>query len=300
MFLRILLKKRNKFLVNIQSLMCSAQRLIDFSDLPREGEYTIDEDFIVTEGHIIFVNICMRYRPNCPLALNNLNLNIEAGTKFGIIGRTGAGKSSIMQVLFRLVNPESGVILIDNINYMRLGLHDLRKLLSVIPQNAFLFNSSIRDNLDPFNEHSDEKLLAVLDEVHLDFVATDKNTLNTLIVGQDIRFSAGQKQLFCLARAVLRQNKILMMDEATSNIDNQTDKIIQEVMKTKFSQCTRIVIAHRLRTIIDSDRIAVIEDGSCKEVGKPIELFKNTESLFRTLVLNTGIEETQFLQEQLE
>ena len=216
------------------------------------------------------------------------------------MGRTGAGKSSIMQVLFRLVEPESGVILIDHVNYMELGLHDLRKQLTVISQSAFLFNASIRDNLDPFHQHTDQELHQILGELQLKMIGDDLNCLDSLIVGQQIRFSAGEKQLLCLARAVLRKSKIVVMDEATSNIDNQTDKIMQEVVNREFRDCTLIVIAHRLRTIIDSNKIAVIEKGECREVGRPLDLFNDEESLFRNLVLNTGHEEAQYLIEILK
>ena len=183
---------------------------------------------------------------------------------------------------------------------MRLGLHDLRKQLSVIPQNAFLFHASLRDNLDPFHEHSDQELYQVLDQVQLKFIGKDEGCLDSLIIGQQICLSAGQKQLLCLARAVLRKNKIVIMDEATSNIDNQTDKIMQEVVNREFRDCTLIVIAHRLRTIIDSNKIAVIEKGECREVGRPLDLFNDEESLFRNLVLNTGHEEAQYLIEILK
>ena len=290
----------NKFMIEVHSLMCSTQRLIEFSELPAEGAYCINSDFTISKGSIRFLNICMRYRPECPLALNNLNLSIEGGTKFGIVGRTGAGKSSIMQVLFRLVVPESGVILIDKRNYMMLGLHDLRKQFSIITQNSFLFNASIRDNLDPFHEHSNEELLEVIDEVRLRSLVVDETYLDTLIVGQHIIFSAGQKQLLCLARSILRKNRIIIMDEATSSIDHLTDKIMQEVVRTNFMDCTLIVIAHRLRSIIDSDKIAVIENGECREIGKPGDLFRDEESRFRNLVLNTGSEETQYLISQLQ
>ena len=288
-------RSHNRFVIDLHSMMCSTQRLLAFAELESEGAYSLNPDFSVTKGRIRFVNICMRYRPECKLALNNLNLFVEAGSKLGIVGRTGAGKSSIVQVLFRLVNPESGVVLIDNINYMSIGLHDLRRQLSVIPQNSFLFNASLRDNLDPFHEHTDQELYEVLEEVQLKFLVEDQTCLHNSVVGQDLCMSAGQKQLLCVARAVLRKNRIVVMDEATSNIDNQTDKIMNDVIRDKFSGCTLIVIAHRLRTIINSEKIAVIENGECKETGTPLDLFDDKESLFRNLVLNTGAEETEYL-----
>ena len=289
-----------KALVELHSFMCSAQRLLYFAELQPEGVFSINSDFKITYGNICFSNVCMRYGPNCILALNNLNFCIEGGKRVGIVGRTGAGKSSIMQVLFRLVNQESGSVFIDGVDHMTLGLHDLRKQLAVIPQNSFLFCASVRDNLDPFKEHTYQELLQVLDEVSLDLFIEDPSHLDSLIVGKDLNCSSGQKQLLCLARAILRKNRIVMMDEATSNVDNHTDKLIQEIVKRKFRECTMIIIAHRLRTIIDCDQILVMENGACKESGTGIELFNNEGSLFKNLIMSTGNEESNILVKLLE
>ena len=219
--------------------------------------------------------------------------------KGGNCGRTGAGKSSIMQVLFRLVNPESGSVLIDGVDHMSLGLHDLRKQLAVIPQNAFLFCASIRDNLDPFRVHSDQELLQVTSEVASYLFIEDSSGLDDLIVGKDLNFSSGQKQLLCLARAVLRKNRIVMMDEATSNIDNESDRLIQEVVRNRFSECTMLIIAHRMRTVVGCDKIIVMENGTCKEFGTGGELLDNEESLFRKLIMKCGASESKLLMDQI-
>ena len=178
---------------------------------------------------------------------------------------------------------------------MALGLHDLRKQIAVIPQNSFLFSASLRDNLDPYGEHTDQEILQVLDEVSLNILIEAGNDLHSIIVGKGLNFSAGQKQLLCLARAVLRNNKIVMMDEATSNIDNETDKIIQNIVRNKFRDCTMLTIAHRLRTVIQNDLIIVMEDGACKESGTPAQLYNTEDSLFRNFVMKTGAEESQIL-----
>ena len=285
----------SKALMEMQSYMSSIQRLLYFSELEPEGAFKINQDFKITKGAIVFANIFMRYDTECKLALNNLSFSIGGGTKVGIIGRTGAGKSSILQVLFRLVNPESGIVFIDGVDHMLLDLYDLRKQLAVIPQSSFLFNASIRDNLDPFKEHTDQEILNLLEEVSLNVFAEDATFLDSLIVGKDINFSGGQKQLLCLVRAVLRNNKIVMMDEATSNIDNDTDKIIQDIVRKKFKDCTVLIIAHRLRTIINSDQIIVMEDGACVQSGKPSDLFKEENSLLKKLILHTGSEESDLL-----
>lgn len=205
-------------MTDLQAGMCSTQRLLDSSELPSEGEYSKASEFTIKYGKVEFVNICLRYHPDCKLALNNLNLHIEGREKIGIIGRTDAGKSSILQVLFRLARPESGLILIDGLDYLNLGLNDLRKQISVITQNAFVFTASIRDNLDPFKEHTDIELRDILDEVSLGFLVNEISCLDAVIIGQDLALSAGQKQLICEARAVLRKNKIIMMDEPTSTL----------------------------------------------------------------------------------
>ena len=286
----------SKNILELGSNMSSAQRLLEYSDLPVEGVLSVPDAFQITRGKIKFDKVFMRYRPGLPLSLAGLSFTIHAGHKVGIIGRTGAGKSSVLQVLFRLVNPESGTIFIDGHDYMELGLHDLRKQMSVIPQSAMLFAATIRENLDPFGIYSDEEIVEVLHEVNLKSTIFDhQDGLEAQISNEGISFSAGQKQLLCLARAVLRKNKVIMMDEATANVDNETDRLIQETIKSRFEGCTLLVIAHRIRTIIESDRIIVVDKGICKEYGTPGELYENEESLFRNMIFHTGAEESQYL-----
>ncbi|OMJ74362.1 hypothetical protein SteCoe_26717 [Stentor coeruleus] len=291
----------SKNVVELSSNMASAQRLLEFSDLKYEGILEGNDKFIVSKGKIEFCEVSMRYRPNFDLALNKLSFTIDSGLKVGIIGRTGCGKSSILQVLFRLVNPESGTVYIDGQDYMKAGLHDLRGQMSVIPQSSMLFVGSVKDNLDPFHKHSDDELFKVLEEVKLkEYILEYDKGLDAEISGDGVSFSAGQRQLLCLARAILRNNKIVMMDEATANVDNETDRLIQETVKIKFNECTLLIIAHRLRTVIDSDRIIVVDKGSCKEFGKAHELYRKKKSLFKTMILNTGPEESEYLRSQLE
>ena len=225
----------SKDIVELSSNMSSAQRLLEFADLLPEGTLEESSDFTITQGKLKFDEVFMRYRPNFDLALTGLSCEIEAGSKIGIIGRTGSGKSSILQVLFRLVNPESGTIYIDGHDYLSIGLHQLREQMSVIPQSAVLFAASIRDNLDPFHRYTDEEIVNVLDEVKLkDVIFEYDYGLQAEVKSDGISLSAGQKQMLCLARAILRKNKIVMMDEATANVDNETDRLIQETVKTKF------------------------------------------------------------------
>lgn len=290
-----------KSIVELSTNMSSAQRLQDFSELLPEGTLNEEEvEFSITEGSIEFNKISMRYRSNLDLVLNNLSFRLPGKSKIGIVGRTGSGKSSILQVLFRLVNPESGQVIIDGQDYMNAGLHQLRKQMSVIPQSAILFLGTVRDNLDPFQLHSDPKLFDVLDKVKLkNYILDQDHGLKTELSSVGVNFSAGQKQLLCLARAILRGNKIVMMDEATANVDNETDRFIQQSVRTLFNDCTVLIIAHRLRTIINSDKIIVLDKGTCAEFDSPTNLAKKPESLFAQMIENTGLEESQYLKAQL-
>ena len=285
-----------KCVLELGTNMSSAQRLLEYSDIDPESGYILSENFELKRGEIKFENVFMRYRPTFPYSLQGLTFSIQPGHKVGIIGRTGAGKSSILQVLFRLVNPEKGTVYLDGVDYMKIGLQNLRKQLSVIPQTPVLFAASIRDNLDPFKLSTDEELIQALEEVQLkDIILEYENGIYTEVKGDGIILSAGQKQLLCLARVVIRKNRIIMMDEATANVDNETDRIIQETIKNKFENCTLLVIAHRIRTIIQSDKIIVVDSGKCKEYGTPFELYNIEDSLFRNMIYHTGPEESEYL-----
>ena len=289
-----------KNLVELSSNMTSAQRLLEFADLLPEGSLEEPVNFEIVEGKIKFEDVRMRYRPNLDLALAGLSCEITGSSKIGIIGRTGSGKSSILQVLFRLVNPESGTIFIDGQDYMCAGLHQLREQISVIPQSATLFVGSVRENLDPFHKYTDQEIVKALDEVKLrEIILGYDYGLDEEVKSDGISLSAGQKQLLCLARAILRKNKIVMMDEATANVDNETDRLIQKTVKSKFQGCTLLIIAHRIRTVIDSDKILVVDKGICKEFGTPLELFNYEESIFRSIVYHAGPQESQYLISQI-
>ena len=287
-------------LIETDNYMASPQRLFEYQNLEREGELDKNPDFKVSKGKIEVVNLYMRYRENYDYALKNLNFTIQPGMKTGVVGRTGAGKSSIMQVLFRLVNPTKGFIYIDGQDIMQAGLHDIRKQMSVIPQSAMLFISSLKDNLDPFHEHSDEEITKVLHKVRLGVLLEQlPEGLNSQINSKGLSLSAGQKQLVCLARAILRKNKIVMIDEATANVDSETDEFIQSQLMKRFKHSTLIIIAHRLRTIIESDWIIVMDEGATKEEGHPRDLVKKPNSQFLSMINHTGPEESQYLLSKL-
>ena len=290
----------SKNITELGSSMSSAERLMDLYTIPNEGVLETQNKFIITQGKIEFENVYMKYKQKLPYALAGLSFTIFPGSKVGIIGRTGAGKSSILQVLFRLVNPEKGMVYLDGFDYMEMGLHDLRRQMSVIPQSSMLFAASIKENIDPFNLYSDDEILKALSQVNLvNILSRHEKGIHTEIRGDEISFSAGEKQLLCLARVILRKNKIIVMDEATANVDNETDRIMQGVIAEEFKETTLLMIAHRIRTVIKSDFIMVIENGSCKEYGSPIDLYYKEASLFQEIVTSTGKEESKFLIQQI-
>ncbi|CAG9336325.1 unnamed protein product [Blepharisma stoltei] len=287
-------------LIESNNLMASPQRLMEYAELPPEGEFENDVPFTISKGKIEIKDLSMKYQENLPYSLHDLNILINPGQKVGIIGRTGSGKTSIMQVLFRLVNPSVGTIFIDDQDYRNVSLHNLRRKMSVIPQFPVIFISSFRDNIDPFHEHSDQEVLKACKRAHLSkLIASLPNGLNTIFTGDNVSLSEGEKQLVCLARVFIRNNKIVVMDEATSNVDHKTDKIIHNKINNKFKDCTLLIIAHRLRTIVDSDMIIVMEEGTCKEIGSPKELAEKEDSLFRNFIMHTGREESQYLFRKL-
>ncbi|KFA61277.1 hypothetical protein S40285_05521 [Stachybotrys chlorohalonatus IBT 40285] len=243
------------------------------------------------KGEIIFDNVEMRYRANLPLVLQGLSIHVQGGERIGIVGRTGAGKSSIMSTLFRLVEITGGSITIDGVNISTIGLHDLRSRLAIIPQDPTLFKGTVRSNLDPFNEHTDLELWSALRQADLipaDAVMTDRTTdpsrihLDSIVEEDGLNFSLGQRQLMALARALIRGSQIIVCDEATSSVDMETDNKIQNTIVTGFKGKTLLCIAHRLRTIIGYDRICVMDAGSIAELGTPLELWKQG-GIFRSM-----------------
>ncbi|XP_067124016.1 ATP-binding cassette sub-family C member 5-like isoform X2 [Centruroides vittatus] len=236
-------------------------------------------------GRIEFKNVCLRYREDLPLVLENINFKIEAGQKIGVVGRTGAGKSSLLSSLLRLVELNSGSIHIDGIDIKNLGLKQLRSSLAVIPQDPVLFEGTVRYNLDPFSEHTDNQLWEVLDRAHLKYkISQEEKQLEATVEKNGENFSIGERQLLCLARALLRKNKILMLDEATASVDIETDHLIQATIKEMFQACTVITIAHRLNTIWSSDKVIVMDSGKVVEFDTPTNLLSQEGSIFRSMI----------------
>ncbi|VVC32367.1 Hypothetical protein CINCED_3A020730 [Cinara cedri] len=277
----------------IDNFMLSVERVLEYANLPQESalESTPDKqppDEWPSEGQIVFKKFCLRYSPDTPYVLKNVNIKIQPMEKIGIVGRTGAGKSSLISALFRLALNE-GSIIIDGVEIHDLGLHDLRSKLSIIPQEPILFSGTMRTNLDPFNEYPDHILWNALDEVQLKDIVEDlPGGLNAKISESGANFSVGQKQLVCLARGILRSNRILILDEATANIDSKTGALIQNTIKHKFRLCTILTIAHRLDTVMDSDKVLVMDRGTMVEFDHPYCLLKNKNGFFCKMVDQTG------------
>ncbi|XP_023313499.1 multidrug resistance-associated protein 4-like [Trichogramma pretiosum] len=239
-------------------------------------------------GGVRFDNVFLQYADNDPPVIKELTMTINPTEKVGIVGRTGAGKSSLIAALFRLAKIE-GVIEIDGIDTGKISLEDLRKNISIIPQDPVLFSGTLRRNLDPFNEFSDEQLWNVLDEVELkDAVKQTNNGLENRVHDRGSNYSVGQRQLICLARAILRNNRVLMLDEATANVDPQTDALIQKTIRTKFAPCTVLTVAHRLNTIMDSNKVLVMDKGRLVEFDHPHILLQDKFGEFTSLVKETG------------
>nr|QNH67942.1 ATP-binding cassette transporter subfamily C member 1 X3 [Brachionus plicatilis] len=283
-----------KSAADLESNLTSVERINEYCNTPQEADwenknYKPDEKW-PQSGEIKFVDYSVKYREDLDFALKKINCQIRPSEKVGIVGRTGAGKSSLSLALFRLLETREGEILIDGMNTKRMGLHDLRQKLTIIPQDPVLFSGTLRMNLDPFEQSSDEQIWNALEKAHLkNFVEKlDKKLLFECSEGGE-NLSVGQRQLICLARALLRNSKILLLDEATAAIDHNTDDLIQETIRTAFSQCTLITIAHRLNKILDSDRIMVLDKGRIVEFDTPVNLLSNKCGLFYSMAKAANI-----------
>uniref|UniRef100_A0A7N8XY73 ATP-binding cassette, sub-family C (CFTR/MRP), member 5 n=1 Tax=Mastacembelus armatus TaxID=205130 RepID=A0A7N8XY73_9TELE len=231
------------------------------------------------QGELVFKEVEMRYQENLPLVLSRISCTIRPKEKVGIVGRTGSGKSSLGVVLFRLVERCGGSILIDGVDISDIGLADLRSKLSIIPQDPVLFSGTVRSNLDPFKQYSEEQIWDALERSHMkECVSQLPLKLESDVVENGENFSVGERQLLCVARALLRQCKVLILDEATAAMDPEMDALIQETIRTSFQDCTTLTIAHRLHTVLASDRIMVLNQGKVVEFDEPSKLLANENS----------------------
>ncbi|CAE6500425.1 unnamed protein product [Rhizoctonia solani] len=266
-------------------------------DIPQEKPYVqIDKTPPKTwpdHGAIEFHDLVMSYRPGLPPVLRGVSLRVRGGEKIGVVGRTGAGKSSLMAALFRIIELTSGSILIDGLDIGEMGLGAVRSKIAIIPQEAGIFSGTIRSNVDPFNEHDDATLHDALRRSHLLGQSTSSLTLDSPITAEGANLSVGQRSLLSLARALVKQSKILVLDEATASVDLETDSRIQMTIKAEFTDRTLLCIAHRLRTIINYDRVVVMDQGQIVEVGTPLELFSKQSGIFRSMCDQSGIDSSE-------
>ncbi|XP_062603569.1 multidrug resistance-associated protein 1-like, partial [Saccostrea cucullata] len=235
-------------------------------------------------GRVEFKSYSTRYREGLDLVLKGIDCIIKGGEKIGIVGRTGAGKSSVTLALFRIIEPSGGDINIDNSSISSMGLHDLRSKITILPQDPVIFSGSIRSNLDPLQRFLDQDLWVAIERAHMkDFVSSCVGQLDYECGEGGQNFSVGQRQLICLARTLLHKTKILVLDEATAAVDVETDELIQRTIKSEFSDCTVLSIAHRLNTVMDYDRIMVMDKGLIVEFGAPQKLLEDKSGVFYSM-----------------
>ncbi|CAH1406845.1 unnamed protein product [Nezara viridula] len=278
----------------VETNIVSVERLKEYSETPQEAAWDCTINIVGKdwphEGKVEFIDYKVRYREELDLVLKGINLVINGGEKIGIVGRTGAGKSSITLGLFRIIESAGGKILIDGIDISKLGLQTLRSHLTIIPQDPTLFSGSLRMNLDPFGYYSDEQIWRALELTCLDsFVKKLPARLQHEVTEGGENLSVGQRQLICLARALLRKTKILVLDEATGAVDLTTDDFIQNTIRTKFADCTVLTIAHRINTIMDYDRVLVLDQGCVLEYDPPAILLENKSSAFYKMAHDAGL-----------
>ncbi|KAK3940375.1 hypothetical protein QBC46DRAFT_127013 [Diplogelasinospora grovesii] len=281
--------------VEVETNIVSVERVLEYARLPSEAPEIIHGNrppvSWPSRGEVEFHNYSARYREGLDLVLKNINLDIKSHEKVGVVGRTGAGKSSLTLALFRIIEPATGHISIDGLNTSTIGLLDLRRRLAIIPQDAALFEGTIRDNLDPGHVHDDTELWSVLEHARLkDHVASMDGGLEARIHEGGSNLSQGQRQLVSLARAMLTPSNILVLDEATAAVDVQTDALLQQTLRGPlFKNRTIITVAHRINTILDSDRVVVLEKGEVIEFDTPQNLLKNKSGMFYGLVKESGL-----------
>ncbi|EAS04319.2 ABC transporter C family protein (macronuclear) [Tetrahymena thermophila SB210] len=319
-------------MIQLEGSLTSVERVLKIINIVPEGPLKLPSDQLlvkineqtpstktqqdhikwVQKGSLEFKNVYMKYRENLDYVLKGVNLKIESGERIGCIGRTGAGKSSLLQVLFRMINIEksalndskTGSILIDGVDISSIGLNTLRYNISIIPQTSFVFSGTVRKNIDPLGLYEDSKILEALKLTGLYEVVNNlEKKLDTDMSNSQSIFSVGQRQLICLARAILNRSKLVVLDEATANLDLSTDKLIQSAIKNQFSGSTIFTIAHRLNTIADYDKVLVMSEGCVAEFDSPYKLLVRdindnditSTSLFAQMVKLTGKQNSQII-----
>ncbi|XP_078447581.1 ABC transporter C family member 3-like isoform X2 [Wolffia australiana] len=277
-------------LCNVENKMISVERILQYSKIPSEGvlvnESCRPEPSWPAIGTVDFDDLHVRYGPNLPMVLKGISCKFPGGKKIAVVGRTGSGKSTLIQALFRVVEPCKGRILIDGQDISIIGLHDLRSRLSIIPQDPLLFHGAVRDNLDPLQQHSDHEIWEVVRKCHLgELVKGNPMLLDAPVAEDGENWSLGERQMLCLARALLKKRRILVLDEATASVDSATDSLMQKTIRDETSGCTVITVAHRIPTVIDNDLVLVLDDGRIMEFDTPTALLEDRGSEFSKLAV---------------
>lgn len=267
--------------------MTSVERVMTYTQIEPEPGYDNDthpsSDW-PKSGQLELQDVSLSYYPGAPLVLKNVTFKVNPQEKIGIAGRTGAGKSSIVAGLFRMPEPR-GRIMIDGCDILNINLQSSRRAMAVISQDPVLFTGTLRFNLDPFEQYSDNEVWEAIDGASLkSTIQKMPEQLNQRLTEQGTNLSTGERQLLCLARALLQKSKIIVMDEATANVDYSTDSLIQNTIRTKFKECTVITIAHRLNTIMDYDKILVLENGTVIEFDTPQALMDKEHGMLKQMI----------------
>uniref|UniRef100_A0A7S3L4V8 ATP-dependent transporter ycf16 n=1 Tax=Amphora coffeiformis TaxID=265554 RepID=A0A7S3L4V8_9STRA len=284
-------------LTESEARITSIERVRDATGLPQEKSWETDESADLgsswpAKGELVFDSVCMRYRQDLPLALDCVSFKLSPGMRCGVVGRTGSGKTSLTASLFRLVEIESGHIILDGIDLANIGLSDVRGRsngLRILPQDPVLYAGTLRDCIDPFHVESSEKILEALQAVnHNGAAERGLAILDDPVEEGGSNFSVGERQLLCLARAIVEEPRVLVLDEATASVDTQSDSFIQQMLRTRFQNTTLLTIAHRLHTIMDYDIVVVMEKGKCVELDHPARLLEDPDGIFTSFVEATG------------
>ncbi|KAF9284744.1 hypothetical protein BGZ68_004465 [Mortierella alpina] len=304
-------------LSTLENNMNSAERLMHYvknlvQERPAQKPEAKPDPSWPAQGQISFQNVSMRYRPDLPKVLRDISFDIQSGHKVGVVGRTGAGKSSLIQALFLLSELDKGQIMLDGINTQDIGTADLRSHIAIIPQDPVLFQGTFRYNLDPLEKHTEQELWQVLETSDLKaYVQAQEGGLDAMISAQGENLSVGQRQLVCLSRALLAKSKVVVLDEekaddffetilfgmiATASVDMATDALIQKAIRVDFATSTVVTVAHRINTIIDYDRILVMNKGQLAEYDSAYNLLSNPDSIFSSMVAETGAQNAAHLR----
>jgi ATP-binding cassette subfamily C (CFTR/MRP) protein 1 len=284
---------------NAENKMISVERILQYSNLPSEAELVIKDSRPPKNwpeiGVITLKNLQIRYAEHLPSVLKNISCTFPGRKKVGVVGRTGSGKSTLIQAIFRIVEPREGSITIDGVDISKIGLHDLRSRLSIIPQDPTMFDGTVRVNLDPLNQYPDSDVWEALDKCQLgDVIRAKEEKLESTVVENGENWSVGQRQLFCLGRALLKKSSILVLDEATASVDSATDGIIQKIISHEFQHRTIVTIAHRIHTVIDSDFVLVLSEGRIAEYDTPTKLLEREDSFFSKLIKEYSLRSHSF------